>query len=506
MRENMAIPRFIAIFIVIFSPHFLRGQSSTTKLDPEPNGLYRWQVGIRCANHPVLSSEVRQQLSRELRAALQSGISTIGEVEMIDFTNVVDDRNPLFKTFLDKGWAALDPELTRELTKVKTQILTIDYQDGQFHLTTRQLDGSTGIASPVLRKQTTRSVDQLGRVASLLIEPDFGPVGMAERISGDDDNVRVTFRGHAVASPTKWVRKGDILAVSAIREITVEQKNLKDFRGAIPTIRTGVPYQHTLLKVNETIGEDGSCTCRILTRFRDPFARDTLGRDARKRIGLKVMKLATVETKIRLRLVGQDGQPHTRGSLLQIAGTDLDFSAQPGPEDLLKYEGGIYRSGRVFNNIACVQVSVEGGRTELFPVPVLGDDPVMLKFEIKPEDEERAVFARECNDYRSRVADLSREQFALVAKVNNLLDRSLNRQAQTEAEAGQKRVTETHAALSEELKQREAARHRGKNQTDSRRRREAALADCEGARRPGEDHDPLGRSREKFRRPEGTRS
>lgn len=447
----------VAILLILLGLNPAAGQAAKPALDPEPNAPYRWQVGLRCAEHPILSDAVRKQLSRELRAALRAAIAPAGEVEVIDFTKGADGTHPLLKAFEEKGWAALDPDPARELTGTKTHVLTVDYTDGVFHLAARQLDGFTGIASPVLRKQTTRAADQLGRVAALLVEPDFGPVGTAAAISGDAEHVTVTFRGAAVAPPGKWVKPGDVLMVAAVRDVPKPadpKKPLpKDFRGQLPTTRTGVPYQYTLLKVEERVDAAGACKCVILTRFKDPFRYDALDKDARRRTGLRVMKLATVETKIRLRLVGKDGSPHVRGSLIQVAGTDLDFSAQPGPDDVLKYEAGVYRSGRAFTNVACVQVGVEGGRVELFPIPVLGDDTVLLRFDVKAEDEERAVFARDLNDYVTKVATLAASQRALFDKVSKLLDLSKNHDALTEAEAGQKRVTEGQKALAEELKQ-----------------------------------------------------
>ncbi|QEL14618.1 hypothetical protein [Limnoglobus roseus] len=453
----MPIRLTIAIFLITLVADSGRGQTPKPPLDPEPNAFYRWQVGLRCAEHPILSDAVRKQLARELRAALHAAITPAGDVEVIDFTKGADGKIPLLKAFEEKGWAALDPDPARELTGTKTHILTVDYRDGVFHLAARQLDGFTGIASPLLRKQTTRATDMLGRIAALLIEPDFGPVGTATPVVGDNDHVKVTFRGAAISPPAKWVKPGDVLMVSAVRDVLkpTDPKNPlpRDFRGQLPTLRTGVPYGFTLLKVEDRVDDTGTCKCVVLTRFKDPFGRDTLGRTARGRTGLRVMKLATVETKIRLRLVGPDGTPHVRGSLITVAGTDLDFAAQPGPDDVLKYEAGVYRSGRSFTNVACVQVGVEGGRVELFPIPVLGDDTVLLRFDVKPEDEERALFARDCNDYLTKVATLASSQRALFDKVNKLLDQSKNRDALAEAEAGQQRTTEGQKALAEELKQ-----------------------------------------------------
>jgi hypothetical protein len=452
----MSYRAIAAIFPVILFASFAPAQTRAP-LDPEPNAPYRWQVGLRCANHPVLSATVRQQLARELRAALQATLDTAGEVEVVDFTNAIDDKHAVLKAFAERGWAALEPDPLRELTGFKTHILTVDYKDGVFHLATRQLDGFTGIASPIVRKQTCRSVDTLARIAALLVEPDFGPVGTLSSIAADDEHVKVTFRGTALANPSKWVRKGDVLVVAAVREITrpADPKNPlpKDFRGELPKMRTGVPYSFTLLKVEEKPDDTGTAKCAILSRFKDPWMRDMLARDARRRIGLRAMKLATIDAKVKLRLVGQDGSPHVKGSLIQVTGTDLDFNAQPGPEDVLKYESGTYRSGRVFNNVACIQVGLEGGRIELFPVPVLSEDPVLLRFDVKAEDEERAAFANECNGYRTKVADLVLSQRALFEKVNKFLDVSKNRDALATATGGQAAVIEAHKVLIDELKQ-----------------------------------------------------
>lgn len=452
----MTIRLFFAVFAGFFLANLLGAQGPKPPLDPEPNAPYRWQVGLRCANHPILSATVRTQLARELQAALQASIDSAGEVEVVDFTNGTHDKNLVLKAFVERGWAALDPDPSRELSGLKTHVLTVDYKDGEFQLSAKQLDGFTGIASPVLRKQSTRTIDTLGRIAALLIEPDFGPVGTIATIPGDEEAVKVTFRGTALANPSRWVKKGDILVASAVREITkpLDPKNPlpKDFKGQLPTLRTGVPFAFTLLKVTEKPDDTGAAKCIVLTRFKDPWARDMLARDARRRVGLRAMKLATIETKIKLRLVGQDGSPHVKGSLIQVAGTDLDFSAQPGPDDVLKYESGTYRSGRVFNNVACIQVGLEGGRVELFPVPVLSGDPVLLRFDVKAEDEERAAFASECNGYRAKVADLVLSQRALFEKVNAFLDLSKNRDAQAAATGGQAAVTEAHKVLADELK------------------------------------------------------
>ena len=48
--------RILAIFAALAFAPFAAAQPKAP-LDPEPNAPYRWQVGIRCSTHPVLSAK-----------------------------------------------------------------------------------------------------------------------------------------------------------------------------------------------------------------------------------------------------------------------------------------------------------------------------------------------------------------------------------------------------------------------------------------------------------------
>ena len=425
------------------------------KLDPEPRSPYRWRVAVRAARHPALRADFTEPLHREIRAALQAALGPSGEVEVFDLATPPDPANPLWPVVREKGVAAFDPDAARELTAAKTHLLTIDYRDGQFLLETRQYDGFSGLAMPQTRRQTTRAAEMVARLAGLMLEPDLGPVGTVEFIPGDADNVKVTLRAGAISPVDQWVKPGDLFAVSAVRDVPrpVKPDPKADPRrtGPAPSIRTGVPIPFTFLKVIETV-KDGACKCIILTRWRDPFGRDVLGRDARRRVGLRAMKLSTTEARVGVKLVAQDGTPHARGSLLKVAATDTSFRTIPSADDIFELRDGVYRSPRTLANVACIAVAVGTGPPQLFPVPVLSGEPVLLRFDVKPEDEDRAAFARECNDLRGRIAELGAEQITLFAAINNLLDKSKNRDALARAEDGVGRVEAAAKQLADDLK------------------------------------------------------
>ncbi|MGL4421796.1 MAG: hypothetical protein ACRCZF_14100, partial [Gemmataceae bacterium] len=187
--------------------------------------------------------------------------------------------------------------------------------------------------------------------------------------------------------------------------------------------------------------------CQVLTRFANPF-----GRPDKRTLGVRCMKMPTIDSPVKLRLVGVDGSPHARGSLVQVTGTDTDFTAKPAGTDGFEFRDGLYKSGRTFANIACVQIALGAGQPQYFPIAVVSDDPVTIKFAIRPEDEKRAAFERTCNDLRARVADVNTGQIALFKEISRLIDLYQNKEALGRAETSFKATEISEKALIEELR------------------------------------------------------
>jgi hypothetical protein len=422
--------------------------------DPQTKEPYRWQVVLSSGRHPVLTPTFRDQLARELRAVLQGTTGPVAAVEVIDLAAVPPDQwDPLWTQFAERGWSALDPDPRRQLTGVKTHILRIDYRDGLFHLEAKQHDGFTGLPTPVLRRQSVRSADMVSRLAGLMVEPDFCPTGTVIVNPDESDIVKVVLKGSGIGSLDRYVQLGRVFAVAMVREPPRPRSGPgQPSTDPTPAGLVGVSdgyTAYTLLKVVDPV-RDGVVKCQVLTRWLYPYA---FGRDWRRAAAVRCLLLPTTTAPVQLRLVGRDGTPHPRGSLVQVAATDTDFTAKPGSRDNFEFREGLYRSGRPYSHVACVQIALGAGSPQQFPIPVLGSDPVTIRFEIKPEDEERAMFERVANDLRGRVADLALAQVALFREVSRLIDQRQNREALARAEAGHTATEQTVRALADELKQ-----------------------------------------------------
>jgi tetratricopeptide (TPR) repeat protein len=423
-------------------------------LDPEAATPYLWQVVVQARPHPLLTPAFRDALRRDLLAALQPALDPLGTVEVIDLADTPRDRwEPLWQQFDDKGFAALDAP--RDLTRVKTHVLRVEVRGGAYHLESRQHDGFTGLASPVVRTQVVRTPDLVGRTAGLMIDRDFGTVGTVEPIAGKDDVVRVRFRGGKLGPLDRVVKPGDVFAVSRVTRTT---------RPAPPPVRTatgklvapppgsvpppaftpaGLPY--TLLRVAEA-PKDGAATCTVLTGYKVALPAGPAV------AGFRCMKLGTVQALVSVRLIGGDGTAATT-PVANVRATEAGFGAAPAPRDFLDFRDGLYRSARPLTGVACVTVTLGATREARFPVPVLGPEPVTLRFEVDAKAEERAAFERAVLAVSARAADARVGQAACFDAVAKLIEGRKNPDALARARAGFEAADTADKVLAEEVQQ-----------------------------------------------------
>ena len=55
----------------------LAGSTPAAAPDPQTRDAYRWRVVLSAGKHPVLSAGFRDQLAREIRAALQGAVGPV---------------------------------------------------------------------------------------------------------------------------------------------------------------------------------------------------------------------------------------------------------------------------------------------------------------------------------------------------------------------------------------------------------------------------------------------
>src|SRR5438045_2130970 len=119
--------------------------SPAVALGPEADQPYDFRVIVRIAPHRLLTPAFRRQLQADLQDSLQAALGTLAQVRVLD------------AAALPAG-AWLDPAslgAPSPLNPAKRHFVDVSYAGGQYVVLARQLDGSTGLASPVLRHDRT---------------------------------------------------------------------------------------------------------------------------------------------------------------------------------------------------------------------------------------------------------------------------------------------------------------------------------------------------------------
>ena len=421
--------------------------------DPEANVPYTWRVVVQTRPHPLLTPAFRDALRRDLVAALPPALGPLGTVEVVDLAATPRDRwEPLWVQFDDAGFPALDAP--RDLTGVKTHFLRVEVRDGVYHLAARQHDGFSGLASPVVRRQSTRAPELVGRTAGLMLDRDFGLAGTVEPAAGNPGEARVVFRGGGLGPLDRFVKVGDVFAVSRVSRTT---------RPAPPPVRTAtgkvvapppgsVPpaalvaeaREFTYLRVAEAPA-GGAARCVVLTNRAVglPAAPGSLG--------YRCLKITTVAAPVAVRLANEDGAAAAT-PVASVRATEAGFDAAADPRDFLDFRDGLYRTPRPLSGVACVTVSLGATREARFPVPVFGPDPVTLRFAVDAKAEARAVFERAVLAVSARAADARVGQATCFVAVSRLIEARKNADALARARAGFDAADTADKTLLDEVK------------------------------------------------------
>ena len=436
----------------------LSSTGSAAPLDPETNTPYHWRVVVQARSHPLFPASAREQTLRDVRAALLTLTGPLARVEVIDLLTVpVEQREPLWKQFAEKGWSALDAPDARTITGVKTHFLKIDVRDETFHLEARQLDGDTGLPSPVLRKKQTNVADTVGRVAGLLIGKDFGPVATIETMDPKAGVAQVRFRAGALGGMDRHARPGDVMAVVAVIEPSRPAPRFGSRPATVepPPPKVAQRRAFTLLRIREPVSAEGVCRCQILSTYANPMPQ------IRGVAGFRGLLLTTVDAPLSVRVVDpKSGEPVPGGPLVKVRASDADFPVRPDASNTLQIRDGVLATLRPMRNVACVVVGVGAMKEQRFPVPVFGDGvAVALPFQTNEADTARAEFERACQDFQSRVAETHLAQVALFDALTKLITRGEYATALERAKVGVKAGEAAAQEFSEELSKLKGSTH-----------------------------------------------
>src|SRR5262249_23098864 len=142
------------------------------------------------------------------------------------------------------------------LDNTKLHFVLIDFVDDQYQIQARQYDGTTGLASRVVRRDRTADREYVSRLVLSLVDRDFGLVGtVGSKEAGG--RVRVDLKAGGMGGELgRWVKKGEVFAVAEISRIGTGLRSRRE--------------DWMLLRVEEE-PRDGACVCRLFHRFGKPL-------------------------------------------------------------------------------------------------------------------------------------------------------------------------------------------------------------------------------------------
>lgn len=308
----------------------------------EANQPYEYRVIVKIAKHRPLTPVFSRQLRDELQDWLQSALGPLAHVE-------VQDADALPKNaWLDP--ATLDSHA--EIGAAKRHFVEVDYADGRFVVRARQLDGSTGFASPVVREARTADRAFVGRLAVRFLAQDFGPVGSVIAFDKSADRATLSLRGGAIA-PHELAR---LVPAGSVFALTRPDR----------TPLRGRPIDFAYL-VTMTEPRDGKCECKFVYRYQnllDDWASNPV----------HAIRLGVAQGPVQIRLLDRNGLPPKD---LQIRISPEGFRPSDKIRDQGALRNGVFATNQLYDRIAYAQVMSGDRRIAQIPIPII-DDRVTL--------------------------------------------------------------------------------------------------------------------------------
>jgi hypothetical protein len=359
---------FLALVAGLLGP--LGARAAT--LDPEKAARYPLKVVLHIGGQRLLTPVFKDTVERELRDSLEAALGDLATVEVVR-------EHPRLQEVLDTG---LDKALDnwKDVTNVKTHFVLIDFVDGQYEVQTRQHDGFTGQASPVVRREHTPDRQFVARTATLLVGRDFGLVGtVIEEVN--PQTLKVAFRGGGLGLPLdRWVQKDEVMLIVQV----------SGSPGAMRATRE--PW--AVLRVQDE-PKDGVCTCQLFHRHKKKL--DT----GPGILGYRCLKISTIKAPLRLRLVKAKARALTPESGRQIHVRRLGF----GGEDNSKIQGATDADGYFatekekekgeYDNVAFVSILIGNTPKAQIPIPLVDQRVVSVPVDLSTDGDLQITVRRD---------------------------------------------------------------------------------------------------------------
>jgi hypothetical protein len=369
---------------------------------------YDYRIILRVAPHRLLTETFRHRLRDELQDGVQAALGPLARVSVIESPDA----------WLDL--ATLDTHL--EIGLAKRHFVDIAFAGGQYVVRARQLDGSTGMAGPVVREAKTADRAFVGRLITRFIEQDFGPVGTVSDYDKASDTALLAFRGGA-AAPIELARLVPIGSVFAISRLEGSRGRQVD---SAYLVTTAPPA-------------DGRCECRVVYRYDNPLA-------GLPSTTYRAIKLGTGQRPVRLRLVDQTGLP---APAVQVRVTSEGFKAD-NVRDQGAVRDGTFVTEHSYNGIAYVLVTSGARRVAQIPVPVIDDRVNTCRVNIAPGGEARQQLELDARNLNLRLLDILCRLGEQSIRLRSLADTKKHAEALNDVTAALKLLDDELPALKDD--------------------------------------------------------
>lgn len=396
---------------------------ASAALNPETDKKYSLRIIMNCGTHNWLGTQFRADLKNDLAGILDDALGGMADVTVLDLRSTPKEQwTPIARDFDSKGFAALTSQLPLDGTKI--HLLHIDFVNGQYEIQSRQFDGMTGMVSPV-RREATIDRALVSRLAGRMIAFDFGIVGTIE---GKDETVTVRFKGSSLTSRLgSWARKGDVFAVMRV------------LPGRGQTGERAERINDTIVQLTEDPKKD-SCQARIVYRPRtNPLSNPGIA------TGFRCIRMATSVGPVRIRLVDETGQPHTRTLQVRLHSDRFQQSDSPEEEVVNPDRNGVFTSKNLYDRLGFARIVTGATSIARMPVDVSDDRIATIVVSIDAQKEQAGQLQflygellRMYVESRDVQIDRFREVSALVAQQKN--------------EDALKRATAMRSALDDDLR------------------------------------------------------
>jgi tetratricopeptide (TPR) repeat protein len=386
-----------------------------TKKDDDKEWLespYQLTVQLHVQEHPLMTPVFLRTIERELVDTLQSDLNQLCRVTL------TTQKSATMEDIIANGWGKLDK--LHPVNDQKTHYVRVLYlEGGQYEIQARQVDGYTGLVSP-LRKARTSDRLWVARQAALMIAQDFGMVGKV--VENVDRVFRVKLKGAKLAEPDSVrVQPGEVLALTRMTR-------LRD--GRVISDRP----EDALLYVIGVQKEDA--TTRLFNRY-----NNVMGDRRGKMPDFRVIKLGTRWAPLQLRIVDRKTREPIPG--IQVAISSGGERVVPiGATDAQ----GRVRSKDIYRNVAFVQITV-AGQVSSIPLPLLDDQFVDFALAGNQEAERMSDFNIYYNQWQRRVDESFHAFAAGETQIRELVLRGSEAEALREAKELYTRANEDLVAI-----------------------------------------------------------